>query len=94
MGVNDVVSLAIFCSTIVVVGVMVLILFRRRTPAPDRRFEADVIDRLHRLEQAIDTIAVEVERVTESQRFVTKLMAERMPERLPAGSVGAERSGS
>jgi hypothetical protein len=30
-----------------------------------------------RLEQAVDAIAVEVERITEGQRFVTKLLADR-----------------
>jgi hypothetical protein len=30
-----------------------------------------------RLEQAIEAIAIEVERVAEGQRFVTKLLAER-----------------
>jgi hypothetical protein len=34
-------------------------------------------DREKRLEQAIDAIAVELERVGEGQRFVTKLLAER-----------------
>ena len=34
-------------------------------------------DRMQRLEQAIDSIAVEVERIGEGQRFVTKLLAER-----------------
>ncbi len=34
-------------------------------------------DRMKRLEQAIDSIAVEVERIGEGQRFVTKLLAER-----------------
>ncbi|HEY0928551.1 MAG TPA: hypothetical protein VGE27_01425 [Gemmatimonas sp.] len=33
--------------------------------------------RLERMEQAIDTIAVEVERISEGQRFVTQLMAPR-----------------
>lgn len=36
-------------------------------------------ERLQRLEQAVDAIAVEVERMSESQRFVTKLLAERLP---------------
>ena len=34
-------------------------------------------DHAKRLEQAIDAIAIEVERVGEGQRFVTKLLAER-----------------
>lgn len=34
-------------------------------------------DRVERLQQAVDAIAVELERVGEGQRFVTKLMADR-----------------
>jgi len=34
-------------------------------------------DRMLRLEQAVDSIAVEVERISESQRFISKLMDER-----------------
>jgi hypothetical protein len=37
----------------------------------------DVGQRLERMEQAIDAIAVEVERIAEGQRFTTKLLAER-----------------
>jgi hypothetical protein len=44
----------------------------RATPVP-----ADVTMRLERIEQAVDTIAIEVERISEGQRFVTRLMAER-----------------
>ena len=36
-------------------------------------------DRLLRLEQAVDSIAVEVERISEGQRFLTKLQTERDP---------------
>ena len=42
-------------------------------------------DRLERMEQAIDAIAVEVERVSEGQRFVTRLLSEARP----LGVVGA-----
>ena len=35
--------------------------------------------RLLRLEQAVDSIAVEVERISESQRFIAKLLDERSP---------------
>lgn len=35
--------------------------------------------RLERIEQAVEAIAVEVERVSEGQRFVTKLMSEAKP---------------
>lgn len=40
---------------------------------------AAVEDRLQRIEQAVDAIAIEVERMSESQRFVTKVLAERLP---------------
>jgi hypothetical protein len=44
--------------------------------------------RIERIEQAVDSIAIEMERVSEGQRFVTKLLSERAPsaaERLPPG---------
>jgi hypothetical protein len=41
------------------------------------RVPGDVSARLERMEQAIDSIAVEVERISEGQRFTTKLLAER-----------------
>ncbi len=37
----------------------------------------DVTARLERMEQAIDAIAVEVERVSEAQRFTTRLLSEK-----------------
>ena len=36
----------------------------------------EVANRLERMEQSIDAIAVEVERISEGQRFTTKLLAE------------------
>ena len=38
-------------------------------------------DRLARIEQAVDAIAIEVERVAESQRFLTRLQTERADDR-------------
>jgi len=37
----------------------------------------EAAQRLERLEQAVDTIAIEVERVSEGQRFMTKIMTQR-----------------
>jgi hypothetical protein len=37
----------------------------------------EIATRLARLEQAVDATAVEVERISEGQRFTTKLLAER-----------------
>jgi len=44
--------------------------------------------RLERIEQAVDTIAVEIERVSENQRFMTRLMTETQL----AGTIAAVRS--
>jgi hypothetical protein len=46
---------------------------------PAARQQQNVIgssERLDRIEQAVDTIAVEIERVSENQRFMTRLMTE------------------
>lgn len=44
---------------------------------------AQSAERLSRLEQSVDAIAVEIERISEGQRFVTKLLSEKAPA-LPA----------
>lgn len=51
----------------------------------------DASQRLERLEQAVDTIAVEVERVSEGQRFMTKLMTQNAA--AAAGANGASAPG-
>ena len=43
----------------------------------DPRLLLDVTARLDRMEHAIDAIAVEIERISEGQRFTTKLLSER-----------------
>src|SRR5688572_3853052 len=48
------------------------------------RIPAEVNARLQRIEQSVDAIAIEVERMSEGQRFVTRLLAERGPERADA----------
>jgi hypothetical protein len=51
--------------------------------------------RLQRIEQAIESIALEVERIGEAQRFTTKLLAEResVAGRLPSGPTGRREPG-
>jgi len=39
-------------------------------------------NRLQHLEQAVDAIAIEIERISEAQRFTTKLLADRERESL------------
>jgi len=43
----------------------------------------DLASRLERIEQAVDSVAIEVERISEGQRFTTKLLNERSPARAP-----------
>jgi hypothetical protein len=38
---------------------------------------ADVTARLERIERAVESVAVEVERISEGQRFVTKVLSDR-----------------
>jgi hypothetical protein len=48
------------------------------------RVPSEVMSRLERIEQAVDAIAVEVERISEGQRFTTKLLSETRRNALPA----------
>ena len=43
----------------------------------------DVSARLARIESAVESIAVEVERISEGQRFLTKLHSEKLPPGIP-----------
>ena len=70
---------------ILVLGVPIVRLITRRLeprPVPPREL-ATISDRLERIEAAVDAIAVEVERISEAQRFSAKLQSERVPSRLP-----------
>ena len=62
----------------VVIGLGARILWRIgsrvKTTTQSNRIESD--DRLHRLETAVDTIAIEVERISEAQRFMVGLLGE------------------
>jgi hypothetical protein len=45
----------------------------------EREQQVHLAQRLEAIEQAIETVAVEVERISEGQRFTSKLLAERAP---------------
>jgi len=73
-------------------SVTVLSLARMKLKAGSQRghvTEPGVEDRLYRIEQAVDAMAIEVERMAESQRFTARLLAERLP--TPEALPGAER---
>lgn len=52
---------------------------RRKQALPDAAVDR-IEERLSRIEQAIDAMSVEVERISEGQRFTTKLLADRQAE--------------
>lgn len=54
------------------------------------KIPSDVTARLERMEAGIDAIAVEIERISEGQRFTTKLLSERESHALPATSRSAD----
>lgn len=56
----------------------------RKNRAPDLMVSDRIEERLTRIEQAVDAVAVEVERISEGQRFTTKLLSEKQKERLGA----------
>ena len=60
----------------------ILSLAKMRLRAKEQRThlsDPGVDDRLYRIEQAVDAMALEIERMAESQRFTAKLLAERLP---------------
>jgi hypothetical protein len=70
----------------------ILSLAKMRMRASQQRSEVAspaVDERLYRIEQAVDAMAVEIERMAESQRFTARLLSERLP--TPDALPGAER---
>ena len=75
------VPIVLFASVpVMVIGVPIARAFAKRMEREGsaQQVPADVTARLERMEQAIDSIAVEVERISEGQRFTTKLLSERI----------------
>jgi len=78
---------AAFVSLVVVVGGVLYawITGHYRTRGVARGEDlARIEERLARIEQAIDAVAVETERISEGQRFTAKLLGERAPSRSAA----------
>jgi hypothetical protein len=64
---------------------------RRREGSVITALPGDLSDRLTHLEQSIDAVAIEVERIGEGQRFMTRLFTENGTPRAP-GESAAESS--
>lgn len=77
-----IVKLAIVGGTITIsmlgMAIAQVITARRRRNLPNSAMDR-MEERLTRMEQAIDAIATEVERVSESQRFTSRLLVEGRP---------------
>lgn len=74
---------------VMVLGLPLVIVYARkiwmrdsRSSSPENAYTSD--HRLERIEHAIDAMAVEVERISEGQRFVTKLLSDRERVGIPA----------
>ncbi|MGH7651431.1 MAG: hypothetical protein ACREMS_06265 [Gemmatimonadaceae bacterium] len=65
---------AIICA----IGIPLSRAYSRRMEADSKnpRIPSEVTSRLERMEQAIEAVAIEVERISEGQRFTTKLLSE------------------
>jgi hypothetical protein len=82
---HDLIPIVLFVTIgATIVGLPIARAFARRIDrqAGPPTLPPDAAARLERMEQAIDTIALEIERISEGQRFTTKLLAERIPERV------------
>lgn len=72
---------------VIALGIPLMRAFARRfvdRPPVTPILAANVENRLERIEQAVEAMAIEVERISESQRYLTKIMTEQRA--LPQGS--------
>lgn len=66
------------CGTVLLISVIVAWTIRRRSPAITSNDGVQRIEsRLSEMQQSLDAVAIEVERISEAQRFATKLLSER-----------------
>lgn len=66
------------------------LIWKRGSAPPRPVTDTATQHRLEQLQQSVDTIAVEVERISEAQRFVTRILNERDRPMLGVGAVPAE----
>lgn len=88
---EDAIMATMFFSTIIVVTLglpLVRAYVKRREQEPPKSV-VQLEDRLARMETSLDAMALEIERISEGQRFVTRLLAESektkaaLPDRTP-----------
>lgn len=88
MGPEEAFALAVVMGSVAITVISVAKMFFRRLEVRDqaRAMSSGLDERLLRIEEAVDAMAIEMERMSESQRFTTKLLAERLPAALEAPS--------
>jgi hypothetical protein len=64
------------CGTILLITLITAFVRRRRSVEPTQGLQR-LESRLTEMQQSLDAVAVEVERISEGQRFATKLLSER-----------------
>ena len=73
-------TMIVSIGALVAIGLGARILWRMGSRKSPELTAADP-ERLERLEQAVDAIAIEVERISEAQRFAVTLLSDRLPSR-------------
>lgn len=64
----------------------------RRGMAKNAAVPSELGERMERIEQAVEAIAIEVERVSEGQRFTTRLLSEQLRSPVPVAGGGERRA--
>lgn len=78
---------------VIALGARVLWRWGSRTNASNRLERAEHDDRLRHLETAVDSIAIEVERISEAQRFMVGLLGDPTQARRGDASIPRSTSG-
>ena len=95
---EDIVIALSFFGTIIITSIGIPLVralakkWERQAAAPSSDM-GRIDDRLSRIEQAVDAMAIEVERIAEGQRFTTRLLTERGSDQASIGS-GNESAGT
>ena len=71
--------IGIIAAAVMAIGIPIARAYARRIESGAHGIPPELNARLAEMQQSIDAIAVEVERISEGQRFTTKLLADRAP---------------
>lgn len=96
MGPEIVVPLGAFATAIIcAIGIPLSRAYARKLDAQAKvpQIPLDVTSRLERMDQALEAIAIEVERISEGQRFTTRLLSEgRDPRQIQSSPASPDRN--